>query len=126
MTGNLFDPPTRPDQPSPNAPLAQRMRPSSLEEFLGQGHLLDKGKFLREAIEADRVPSMIFWGPPGVGKTTLAGIIARSTDSRFFEVSAVLSGIKEVRRVIQRAEQEQRMHRRRTPRYRDARWPGSP
>lgn len=85
-------------------PLAERLRPSSLDEFIGQGHLLGKGKVLSRIIESDNIPSMIFWGPPGVGKTTLARIIANSTKSEFINFSAVTSGIKEIRTVMQQAE----------------------
>ena len=85
-------------------PLAARLRPETLDEFVGQSHLLGPGKVLRRIIESDAVSSMIFWGPPGVGKTTLAQIIARRTKSRFVEFSAVLSGIKEIRAVMQEAE----------------------
>ncbi|MBR4181214.1 MAG: AAA family ATPase, partial [Candidatus Methanomethylophilaceae archaeon] len=69
-------------------PLASRMRPRDLEEYAGQRHLLAKGKLLRNLIESDNIPSMILWGPPGVGKTTLASIIAERTDSRFIKLSA--------------------------------------
>ncbi|MBQ4506039.1 MAG: replication-associated recombination protein A [Firmicutes bacterium] len=85
-------------------PLADRLRPRTLDEFYGQKHLLGEGKVLRKLIESDNIGSMIFWGPPGVGKTTLAGIIAASTDSEFIEFSAVTSGIKEIRSVMEQAE----------------------
>ena len=85
-------------------PLAARLRPQSLEEFAGQDHLLGKGKVLRRLIESDTVSSMIFWGPPGVGKTTLARIIANRTKASFIDFSAVTSGIKEIRQVMQQAE----------------------
>lgn len=85
-------------------PLAARLRPQSLEEFAGQTHLTGKGRVLRNIIESDRVSSMIFWGPPGVGKTTLARIIARYTKAAFIDFSAVTSGIKEIRTVMQQAE----------------------
>ena len=75
-------------------PLASRMRPKSLDEFAGQTHLIGEGKLLRRMIESDNVSSMIFWGPPGVGKTTLAKIIAKQTKSEFITFSAVTSGIK--------------------------------
>ena len=87
-------------------PLATRMRPRTLEEFAGQRHLLGKGKVLRQLIEEDRVSSMIFWGPPGVGKTTLAQIIAHQTKSHFINFSAVTSGIKEIRQVMEQAESD--------------------
>ncbi|WP_442857886.1 replication-associated recombination protein A [Acutalibacter sp. 1XD8-33] len=85
-------------------PLATRMRPENLEEFVGQKHLLGQGKVLRQMIDQDRVPSMIFWGPPGVGKTTLARIIAGRTQSNFINFSAVTSGIKEIKEVMNQAE----------------------
>src|SRR6202044_3977804 len=86
------------------APLAERMRPRSLDEFVGQEHLLGPGKPLRLQIERDDAASMIFWGPPGVGKTTLAKIIAQVTQANFIEFSAVLSGIKEIKQVMVEAE----------------------
>lgn len=90
-------------------PLASRLRPERLEEFVGQKHLLGKGKILRQIIEQDRVSSMIFWGPPGVGKTTLASIIAGRTKADFVNFSAVTSGIKEIKQVMVQAEQSRRM-----------------
>ena len=89
-------------------PLAARLRPQTLEEFAGQKHLLGEGKVLRRLIEGDQVASMIFWGPPGVGKTTLARIIAQRTKSAFIDFSAVTSGIKEIRGVMQQAEDNRR------------------
>ncbi|MCI6927301.1 replication-associated recombination protein A [Butyricicoccus porcorum] len=89
-------------------PLAARLRPRTLEEFVGQTHLLGEGKVLRRLIESDRISSMIFWGPPGVGKTTLARIIAQRTRAAFIDFSAVTSGIKEIRQVMQRAEDNRR------------------
>ena len=85
-------------------PLAARLRPRTLEEIAGQSHLLGPGKILRRLIEQDMVSSMIFWGPPGVGKTTLAGVIALLTKARFINFSAVTSGIKEIREVMKEAE----------------------
>ncbi len=84
-------------------PLAERMRPTNLNEFVGQKHLLAEGKVLRRAIEEDNISSMIFWGPPGVGKTTLARIIANETKSEFVSISAVTAGVKDVRKIIEKA-----------------------
>ncbi len=89
-------------------PLAARMRPRTLEEFAGQTHLLGEGKVLRRMIEGDSVGSMIFWGPPGVGKTTLARIIANKTKASFIDFSAVTSGIKEIKQVMEQAEKNRR------------------
>ena len=89
-------------------PLAARLRPRTLEEFVGQRHLLGPGKVLSRLIESDHLSSMIFWGPPGVGKTTLARIIARSTKATFIDFSAVTSGIREIRAVMQKAEENRR------------------
>lgn len=89
-------------------PLAARLRPKTLEEYVGQTHLLGKGKVLRRLIESDQISSMIFWGPPGVGKTTLARIIANTTKAAFIDFSAVTSGIKEIRSVMQKAEENRR------------------
>ena len=89
-------------------PLAARLRPSTLEEFVGQEHLVGQGKVLRRIIETDALSSMIFWGPPGVGKTTLARIIANTTKSKFVDFSAVNSSIKDIRSVMQQAEDNQR------------------
>ena len=87
-----------------NQPLAARMRPRNLDEFVGQEHLLGEGKVLRNLIERDSISSMIFWGPPGVGKTTLAQIIATRTDAQFITFSAVTSGIKDIKTVMQQAD----------------------
>ncbi|MCI8348466.1 MAG: replication-associated recombination protein A [Firmicutes bacterium] len=89
-------------------PLAERLRPKTLEEYVGQTHLLGEGKVLRRLIESDNVSSMIFWGPPGIGKTTLARIIAGKTKAEFIDFSAVTSGIKEIRAVMQQAENNRR------------------
>jgi len=86
-----------------NVPLAERVRPRTLEEFVGQDHLLGGGKPLRILIERDRVPSLILWGPPGTGKTTLARLIAQHTDASFIQLSAVSAGVKDVRAVLERA-----------------------
>ena len=94
--------------PAASQPLAARLRPQNLDEFVGQRHLLGEGKVLRRLIEEDQVSSMIFWGPPGVGKTTLAQIIARRTKAAFIDFSAVTSGIKEIRGVMQQAEDNRR------------------
>lgn len=85
-------------------PLAARMRPGDLDEYAGQKHLLGEGKILRKLIESDKIGSMIFWGPPGVGKTTLARIIAGRTKAEFVDFSAVTSGIKEIKQVMEKAE----------------------
>ncbi|NWG04388.1 MAG: replication-associated recombination protein A [Syntrophaceae bacterium] len=90
------------------------MRPRTLDEFVGQGHVLGPGKILRQAIESDHLPSMILWGPPGSGKTTLAMIVASTTGAQFLAFSAVLSGVKEIKEVIREAEEEWRYHKRRT------------
>ncbi len=89
-------------------PLAARLRPETLDEFYGQKHLIGKGRVLRRIIESDQISSMIFWGPPGVGKTTLAGIIAKTTKSEFVNFSAVTSGIKEIKTVMEQAEHNRR------------------
>lgn len=89
-------------------PLAARLRPQSLDEFFGQKHLIGEGKILRRLIENDTVGSMIFWGPPGVGKTTLARIIANRTKAQFIDFSAVTSGIKEIKAVMEQAERSRR------------------
>ncbi|HEU4522690.1 MAG TPA: replication-associated recombination protein A [Thermoanaerobaculia bacterium] len=105
MTGHLFgDPPSAPETaPREDAPLAERLRPRSLDEIVGLEELLAPGRFLRNAIESDRIPSMIFWGPPGSGKTTLARIIARTTRARFVTFSATSSSIKDIRALMEEA-----------------------
>ena len=97
------------DRREQNAPLASRLRPETLDEYVGQQHLIGKGKILRQLIEKDNISSMIFWGPPGVGKTTLARIIAKKTRADFVEFSAVTSGIKEIREVMNKAEEAGKM-----------------
>src|SRR5262249_25432335 len=101
-------------EPAADAPLADRMRPRTLEEFEGQEEILGPGKILRSAIENDEIRSLILWGPPGSGKTTLAWVIARRTQALFVPFSAVLSGIKEIKEVMAEAEAERRASRRRT------------
>ena len=101
VQGTMFD-------GSMSEPLAARLRPRDLDEFVGQKHLLGEGKILRRLIEGDNIGSMIFWGPPGVGKTTLARIIAHRTKARFVDFSAVTSGIKEIKQVMEDAEKGRR------------------
>src|SRR3954454_8789789 len=92
-----------------SAPLAERMRPNSLDELVGQEHLTGTGSILRTAIENNNVPSMIFWGPPGVGKTTIANIIAHTLNVPFYQLSAISSGVKDVREVIDIAKEQSRV-----------------
>jgi putative ATPase len=102
------------DAPRPDAPLADRIRPRTLEEFLGQEEVLGEGKPLRRAIESDYLRSMILWGPPGSGKTTLAHVIRRRTRHHFEAMSAVLSGVKELKEILKAAESRRRRDQRRT------------
>jgi len=111
---DLFDGTDRNHGPSSAVPLAERVRPHSLDAFVGQEHLLGEGKPLRILITGDQLPSMIFWGPPGSGKTTLARIIAHETKAEFFQRSAVSSGVKDVREVLDRAEYNRKYAQRRT------------
>lgn len=90
-----------------STPLAERLRPQNLDEYIGQQHLVGKGAVLRRMIDSGRIPSIILWGPPGVGKTTLANIIANTIDTPFFKLSAVNSGVKDVREVIEKAKSSQ-------------------
>ena len=104
LTVNLFQQIPHEDKIDKTRPLADRMRPRTLDEFVGQEHILGQGKSLRVQIERDDTGSLIFWGPPGSGKTTLAKIIARMTHADFIEFSAVLAGIKEIKQVMADAE----------------------
>jgi putative ATPase len=104
----------RQEQIEREAPLAARMRPRTLDEFVGQEEIVGPGRLLRRAIEGDQLSSMIFWGPPGCGKTTLAMVIARTTQSRFETISAVLAGIPELRKIIQEAKEQRALYGHRT------------
>lgn len=98
----------------PHAPLAERLRPKTLDDVVGQSHLLGEGKPLRLAFSSGKLPSMILWGPPGVGKTTLARLIANTSDAEFIPLSAVLSGVKDIREAVERAEMTLQQSGRRT------------
>ena len=87
-------------------PLAERMRPQTLKDYIGQTHLLGENCGLRTAIETGNIPSMIFWGPPGIGKTTLAQIIANTVDRPFHTLSAISSGVKDIREIIQKVKNQ--------------------
>lgn len=113
MQMDLFDHYAK-DRLKTEAPLADRMRPNTLDEFIGQDHILKKGKVLRRAIEADEVQSSIFWGPPGTGKTTLAHILAAKTGAHFISFSAVLAGVKDIRGVIEQARNQRRFNNKQT------------
>ena len=93
-----------------HVPLAERIRPHSLDELLGQDHLVGNGSILRAAIKQGKLPSMIFWGPPGTGKTTIANIIAHTLNVPFFQLSAVSAGVKDVREIIEQANNKQRFY----------------
>ncbi len=108
----FFKPASQTGQEMAGAPLAERLRPQVLDDIMGQDHLVGPGAPLRALIESDRLPSMIFWGPPGSGKTTLARVIAGTTQSRFVSFSAVTAGVKEAREIIARAREERRLGRR--------------
>lgn len=110
MNQNLFDP--NPEETGAQRPLAERMRPETLDQFIGQQHILGPGKPLRVQIERDELQSLILWGPPGVGKTTLARLIAKTTRGDFVPFSAVMSGIKEIKAVMADAERARRAGRR--------------
>ena len=109
---SLFEPNLLADEGPQKRPLAERMRPKTLDEFVGQEHILGAGKPLRMQIERDALSSMILWGPPGVGKTTLAQLVARITRCDFVPFSAVMSGIKEIKAVMADAERNRRLGRR--------------
>jgi len=111
---DLFDPPTASDSSATSAPLADRMRPRTLDEVVGQGHLIGAGKVLRRALEDGNLHSMVLWGPPGTGKTTLAQLVATVAGARFVTFSAVMSGVKEIRQVTAEAEADRRQRGRRT------------
>lgn len=93
----------------PYRPLADRLRPQRLEDFYGQSHLLGLGKPLRLAIESGHLHSMVFWGPPGTGKTTLARLIAQKSNAQFLSISAVLAGVKDIRDMVAKAEQARKL-----------------
>jgi putative ATPase len=118
VSRGLFDDQAAPDAgrsaSSADAPLAERMRPRTLDEIAGQATVVGADGFLRRAIAADRIPSLVFWGPPGCGKTTLARLIAEENDAQFVPFSAVTSGIVEIKRVMAEAEKLRRATRRRT------------
>ncbi|MBR2988580.1 MAG: AAA family ATPase, partial [Clostridia bacterium] len=99
---------------SANAPLADKMRPTTLGEFIGQEHLIYEGSLLIRAIKADKLGSCIFWGPPGTGKTTLASIIASSTSGAFVKLNAVSSGVADAKKVIEEAKQRLKMYGKKT------------
>jgi putative ATPase len=111
---SLFDIEPQPLQTPLASPLADRMRPRTLDEFVGQEHIIGPGRLLRRAIQADQLSSVIFFGPPGTGKTTLAHIVSNATKSHFSSINAVLAGVQDIRQAIQAAKERQTKHRRRT------------
>lgn len=111
---DLFDAETHPKENGSDCPLADRMRPETLETLVGQDHLTARGSLLCKAIEDDRVFSTLLWGPPGCGKTTLAGIIANQTKAEFNQISAVLSGVRDIRKIIDQALERKSLYRKRT------------
>jgi putative ATPase len=113
MSMDMFDKQAD-EQQMQQAPLATRMRPNTLNAFVGQEHIIGKGRVLRRAIEADRIPSMILWGPPGCGKTTLAFIIANSTGAHFSHVSAVSATVADLRKIIEQAKERHKVQSQRT------------
>jgi putative ATPase len=104
----------RAEQISREAPLAARMRPRTLDEYVGQEHVIGPGRLLRRAIQADQLSSLIFYGPAGTGKTTLAMVIANTTRSRFVTLNAVLAGVKELREVVAQAQEDRNLYGQRT------------
>src|SRR6266852_6454490 len=106
---DLFDRASQ-SKASAREPLAERMRPRTLDEFIGQEHLTGPGHFLRRAMESKQIPSLIFWGPPGTGKTTLARVIAGSTGAAFVALSAVNAGVKDIREIVAKAEERWKLH----------------
>ncbi|MGP1418994.1 MAG: AAA family ATPase, partial [Sphaerochaetaceae bacterium] len=112
MSEDLFEGATKSEFSS--QPLAYRMRPRTLDEYIGQQHIIGPGKLLRRAIQADRLSSVIFYGPPGTGKTTLASVIANTTKSAFSTMNAVLSGVKELRYEIDEAKRRLKLYSKRT------------
>ncbi len=111
---DLFDRTTVPGAAAPGAPLAERIRPATLDAFVGQEHLLGPGKALRVLLERNDLPSMIFWGPPGSGKTTLARILAGQSHAAFYQLNAVSSGVRDVRDVLDKAGADRKYHQRRS------------